>query len=93
MKISPTAFFKRPEQIDMGVGTFIHHPCSKWASERGHIHIGRNVLIGSGVPMVASNHGIAAGEVIREQLGVPANRISVGVPACVASCRRVGGVA
>ena len=91
--ISPTAFFKFPEHIDIGDGTFIHHPCSMWASERGHIHIGRNVLLGYSVTMVSSNHGIAAGELIREQLGVPANSISMGVPACVASYRQAGGAA
>ncbi len=133
VKISPTAFFKFPEHIDIGDDTFINHLCSVWASERGHIRIGRNVLFGPGVTVVSSNHGVAAGTLIRQQPGVdedvhigddvwlgahvvvtpgvtigdgcvvgagavvtrslPANSISMGVPARVASFRQAAGAA
>jgi acetyltransferase-like isoleucine patch superfamily enzyme len=67
VKISPTAFFKFPEQIRVGNDTFINHLCSIWASEQGSISIGNDVLLGPGVTIVSSNHGIAAGRLIREQ--------------------------
>lgn len=70
VKISPTAFFKIPEHIDIGDDTFINHLCSIWASKKGHIFIGKNVLFGPGVTVVSSNHGIAAGQLIRLQEGV-----------------------
>lgn len=70
VKICPTVFLKYPERIDIGNDTFINHLCSIWASEKGHILIGKNVLFGPGVTVVSSNHGIAAGELIRLQQGV-----------------------
>ena len=70
VKISPTAFFKFPEHIRIGENSFINHLCCVWASEKGRISIGKNVLFGPGVTVVSSNHGIAAGQLIREQPGV-----------------------
>ena len=68
-KISPTAFFKFPERIEIGDNVFINHLCSVWASPGGSIKIGNDVLFGPGVCVIASNHGIAAGRLIREQEG------------------------
>jgi acetyltransferase-like isoleucine patch superfamily enzyme len=70
VKISPTAFFKFPEQITIGDNTFINHLCSVWAAPGGPITIGNDVLFGPGTAVIASNHGIVAGRVIREQEGV-----------------------
>jgi maltose O-acetyltransferase len=67
VKISPTAFFKFPENIEIGDNSFINHQCSVWASPGGKVRIGRNVLLGPGCSIIASNHGIAAGRPIREQ--------------------------
>jgi acetyltransferase-like isoleucine patch superfamily enzyme len=69
VKISPTAFFKYPEQIRIGNNTFINHLCSIWAAPTGSITIGDDVLLGPGTCVIASNHGIYAGEVVREQEG------------------------
>ena len=69
VKVSPTAFFKFPEHIEIGNDTFINHLCSIWASENGWIRIGDNVLFGPGVTVVSSNHALAAGQLIREQQG------------------------
>ena len=68
-KISPTVFFKYPQMIHIGDHTFINHLCSVWASPGGPITIGNNVLLGPGTAIVSSNHGIAAGSLIRSQPG------------------------
>src|SRR5262249_40831399 len=69
VKISPTAFFKFPEQISIGNDTFINHNCCIWASPGGAIAIGDDVLLGPGVCVIASNHGIYTGEPVRLQEG------------------------
>jgi glycosyltransferase involved in cell wall biosynthesis/acetyltransferase-like isoleucine patch superfamily enzyme len=71
-KISPTVFFKFPEQIEIGNDTFINHLCSIWASENGPITIGNDVLFGPCASVISSNHGIASDALIREQPGVDA---------------------
>ena len=77
VKVSPTAFFKFPEHIEIGDDTFINHLCSVWASERAHIRIGRDVLFGPGVTVVSSNHSTAMGYLIREQPGDDAD-VTIG---------------
>jgi acetyltransferase-like isoleucine patch superfamily enzyme len=69
VKILPTTFFKFPHLIEIGDNTFINHLCSIWASPGGRIEIGSNVLLGPCVSIISSNHGTAAGELIREQPG------------------------
>jgi acetyltransferase-like isoleucine patch superfamily enzyme len=69
VKISPTVFFKYPEMIQIGDHSFINHLCSVWASPRGPITIGSNVLLGPCASIFSSNHGIARGELIRNQPG------------------------
>lgn len=73
LKISPTAFFKHPEKIEIGDNTFINHLCSIWAAPQGAIKIGNDVLFGPLVCVIASNHGIAVGEPIRLQPGEDAD--------------------
>jgi acetyltransferase-like isoleucine patch superfamily enzyme len=73
VKISPTAMFKFPAHITIGNDTFINHLCSIWASENASIGIGNDVLLGPGVTIVSSNHGITAGQLIREQAGSEAD--------------------
>ena len=68
-KISPTVFFKYPEQIQIGDHSFINHLCCIWASPGGTITIGSNVLFGPSASVFSSNHGIARGQLIREQPG------------------------
>jgi len=68
-KISPTVFFKYPEQIQIGDNSFLNHLCSVWASPQGSITIGSNVLLGPGTAILSANHGIARGELIRNQPG------------------------
>ena len=68
-KILPTVFFKYPEMIRIGDHSFINHLCSVWASPGGPITIGNNVLLGPCASIISSNHGIARGELIRNQPG------------------------
>lgn len=77
VKIAPTAFFKFPERITIGNGTFINHLCSVWASENAFIRIGSNVLLGPGVTIVSSNHSFAADRLIRDQEGSDAD-VTIG---------------
>ena len=69
VKILPTVFFKYPEMIQIGDNSFINHLCSVWASPGGPITIGSNVLLGPCASIISSNHGIARGQLIREQPG------------------------
>ena len=76
-KILPTVFFKYPEMIQIGDHSFINHLCSVWASPGGPIIIGNNVLLGPCASIISSNHGVARGELIRNQPGRDAP-ISIG---------------
>lgn len=69
VKISPTVFFKYPERIEIGDNSFLNHLCSVWASPEGPVTIGKNVLFGPCTSVISSNHGIARGELIRNQPG------------------------
>ncbi len=77
LKISPTAFLKHPENIEIGDNVFINHLCSIWAAPEGSIRIGNDVLFGPNVSVIASNHGIALGEPMRLQPGRDAD-ITIG---------------
>ena len=68
-KILPTVFFKYPEMIQIGENSFINHLCSVWASPGGPITIGSNVLLGPCASIISSNHGVARGQLIRDQPG------------------------
>ncbi|MGC2403891.1 MAG: acyltransferase [Acidobacteriaceae bacterium] len=68
-KILPTVFFKYPEMIKIGENSFINHLCSVWASPGGPITIGSNVLLGPCASIISSNHGVARGQLIRDQPG------------------------
>ena len=68
-KILPTVFFKYPEMIQIGDNSFINHLCSVWASPRGPITIGSNVLLGPCTSIISSNLGIARDRLIRDQPG------------------------
>jgi acetyltransferase-like isoleucine patch superfamily enzyme len=76
-KILPTVFFKYPELIQIGENSFINHLCSIWASPGGPITIGSNVLLGPCASIISSDHGVARGQLIRNQAGNDAP-ISIG---------------
>jgi acetyltransferase-like isoleucine patch superfamily enzyme len=68
-KVLPTVFLKYPEQIQIGENSFINHLCSVWASPKGPIIIGNNVLLGPCASIISSNHGIVRNQLIRNQAG------------------------
>ena len=95
VKISPTVIFKYPEMIQIGDHSFINHLCSVWASPAGPITIGNNVLLGPCVSIFSSNHGIARGELIRNQPGQDApirigNDVWLGANAVVTAGVSIG---
>jgi acetyltransferase-like isoleucine patch superfamily enzyme len=95
VKISPTAFFKHPERISIGNNTFINHHCSIWAAPGGPITIGSDVMLGPGVCVIASNHGIYAGELVRLQEGhddeiVIGNDVWIGANASILAGVQIG---
>jgi len=67
VKISPFVFIKNPKNIFLGSNIFLNHNCCLWASKKGSIHIGDNVLFGPGVCVIASNHGTKSGLAIMYQ--------------------------
>lgn len=67
VKISPTAFFKNPKNISIGQNSFINHNSCVWAGESSSITIGNDVIFGPGVSVIASNHGMKKGALIRLQ--------------------------
>jgi acetyltransferase-like isoleucine patch superfamily enzyme len=67
VRVSPTAQFKSPENIEIGNDTFINHLCCVWAAPNGRIRIGDDVLLGPRVSIIASNHRTALGQPIRLQ--------------------------
>lgn len=94
-KISPTAFFKFPENIEIGNNVFINHLCSIWASPGGTITIGDDVLFGPNTAVIASNHGIAPGTLIREQEGndapiVIGNDVWIGANVVITAGVKIG---
>ena len=60
-------FIKNPKNIFLGSNIFLNHNCCLWASKKGSIHIGDNVLFGPGVCVIASNHGTKSGLAIMYQ--------------------------
>ena len=67
VKISPTATIKYPRNITVGRNVFINHKCCIWGSADAQIVIGDDVLMGPGVVVLSSNHGIKSGSLIRTQ--------------------------
>ncbi len=60
-RIHPTASIRCAHNIYVGNNSHINHLCCVWASENAKIILGDNLLMGPGVGLFASNHGIVAG--------------------------------
>lgn len=65
--IRETALLRQPENIRIGSCSHINHYCCIWASPNARITIGNNGLMGPGVKIFSSNHGIKKGTPMREQ--------------------------
>jgi acetyltransferase-like isoleucine patch superfamily enzyme len=66
-KIHPSASLRWGENIYLGRFSNINQFCCIWASEKATIRIGDYALLGPGVKIFTSNHGIALGQKIRAQ--------------------------
>jgi maltose O-acetyltransferase len=95
VKISPTANFKFPENIQIGDDSFVNHLCCIWASPKGRISIGKDVLLGPYTSIISSNHGISSDQLIRLQEGVDApitigNDVWIGAHVVVTAGTTIG---
>jgi len=61
-RIHPTASIRCAHNIYVGNNSHINHLCCVWASKNAKIILGDNLLMGPGVGLFASNHGILAGQ-------------------------------
>lgn len=65
--VRETAMLRQPENIRIGSSSHINHYCCIWASPNARISIGDNGLMGPGVKIFSSNHGIGKNAPMREQ--------------------------
>lgn len=68
--IRETAMLRSPENIAIGSNSHVNHYCCIWASQNSSITIGDNGLMGPGVKIFSSNHGVAKGMPMRKQLNI-----------------------
>ena len=67
VRIHPTASLRYGKNIHLGKNSHINQYCCIWASGNSKIILGDNVLMGPGVKIFSSNHGIAKGSVMNRQ--------------------------
>lgn len=65
--IEITASLINPQNIEIGANSHVNHLCNLWAGEKSRITIGKDGLMGPGVTIIASNHGLDAGVPMRYQ--------------------------
>lgn len=66
-RIRETALLRYPENIAIGRNSHVNHYCCIWASPKAMIRIGDNGLMGPGVKIFSSNHGVSKGSTMLEQ--------------------------
>lgn len=67
VRIHPTASLRCGENITLGENSHINQYCCVWASRNAKIVLGDNLLMGPGVKIFSSNHGMKAGIPMNEQ--------------------------
>jgi len=60
-RIHPTASLRCGEHIYLGRNAHINQYCCVWASQNARIVLGDNLLMGPGVKIFSSNHGVSLG--------------------------------
>ena len=60
VRIHPSASLRCGKNISLGKNSHINQYCCVWASENSKIVLGDNLLMGPGVKIFSSNHGIQA---------------------------------
>lgn len=66
-RIHPTASLRCGYNIVIGRNSHINQYCCVWASPRGRVILGDNLLMGPGAKLFASNHGMALGSPMSRQ--------------------------
>lgn len=66
-RIHPTASLRCGASITLGNNSHINQYCCVWAHPQARISIGDNVLMGPGVKIFSSNHGIQRAAVMNTQ--------------------------
>jgi acetyltransferase-like isoleucine patch superfamily enzyme len=62
VRIHATASIRNAQNIYVGKNSHINHLCCIWAGENSKIVLGDNILMGPGVGLFASNHGMIKGQ-------------------------------
>ena len=62
VRIHATASIRNAQNVYVGKNSHINHSCCVWASENSKIILGDNLLMGPGVGLFSSNHGIIQGQ-------------------------------
>lgn len=62
VRIHATASIRNAQNVYVGKNSHINHRCCVWAGENSKIVLGDNLLMGPGVSLFASNHGLIQGQ-------------------------------
>lgn len=62
VRIHATASIRNAQNVYVGKNSHINHLCCIWAGENSKIVLGDNLLMGPGVGIFSSNHGIIKGQ-------------------------------
>ena len=62
VRIHATASIRNAQNVYVGKNSHINHLCCVWASENSKIVLGDNLLMGPGVGIFSSNHGMLKGQ-------------------------------
>lgn len=62
VRIHATASIRNAQNVYVGKNSHINHLCCVWAGEESKIILGDNLLMGPGVGMFSSNHGMVKGQ-------------------------------
>ena len=90
--VRETAMLRQPENIRIGSCSHINHYCCIWASPNAKISIGDNGLMGPGVKIFSSNHGIERNTPMREQSYIEKD-VTIGDDVWIgANCVIVAGI-
>lgn len=67
IRIHPTASLRCGQNISIGENSHINQYCCVWASPNAKIMLGDNLLMGPGVKIFSSNHGMARDRIMNQQ--------------------------
>lgn len=62
VRIHATASIRNAQNVYVGKNSHINHLCCVWAGENSKIVLGDNLLMGPGVGIFSSNHGLIRGQ-------------------------------